>query len=435
MKEIRTEIDENKKNQSKLTVENLIIFASNSVQERMKKILLEDSERANNLRSLQSLDLNEDSKPSLSPESKLEKELRMANESVHIQTYNEIKTSKPAFIRRLVLKIRNLLHDEVRFALNPIVDRQTQFNIHTIKTLNEMIKKQNELEILRAYNELLKREPTRNELDTWIKEIDLVRLRQKIKESAEYRNVQEEQNYQDLLLFKKFKDRKEYYEAFETERKNDNPHALSFVDFQKIIKNTNPFIERNIEYLWVLRNLPTKGNLLDVGCLDSEFANELTKIKSLSVYGVDIRSTAEKPLFQFYQDDACNLSFNDNYFDMITIISSVEHFGMNIYGAEKRDDADKAAIMELRRVLKPTGLLFLTIPFGKYSKSWSRVYNIKTLKVLLEDFNILEEKYFEQKDFGWLETTKEIAETNEGSKFRKYEESSGAIACILAKKK
>jgi len=212
-------------------------------------------------------------------------------------------------------------------------------------------------------------------------------------------------------------------------------HPISFVDFQKIIKNTNPFIERNIEYLWVLRNLPTRGNLLDVGCLDSEFANELTKIKSLSVYGVDIRSTKEKPLFKFKQEDACQLSFNDDYFDLITIISSIEHFGMDVYGSKKRDDADKAAIMEIRRVLSPDGLLFLTIPFGKYSKSWSRVYNIKTLKALLEDFNILEEKYFEQTDFGWEETTKELAETNEGSKFRKHEESSGAIACILAKKK
>ncbi len=63
------------------------------------------------------------------------------------------------------------------------------------------------------------------------------------------------------------------------------------------------------------------------------------------------------------------------------------------------------------------------------------MYNIKSLKALLEDFNILEEQYFEQTDFGWVETTKELAETNEGAKFRKSEESSGAIACILAKKK
>jgi len=502
MKEIRTEIAENNKNQSKLTVENLITFASNSVQEKIKKILLEDSKRANNLRYLQSLDLNESLKPSLSPESELEKELRMANESVHIQTYDEIKTSKPAFIRRLVLKIRNLLQNEVRFSLNPIVDRQTQFNVHTIRTLNEMNQKQNEstlkqneitlkqneisiklneitlkqdeilpeqdeialkqdailfkqdetelqlaktlirLEISRAYSELLKREPTRNEVDKWLKEIgtdkldNLNILRGKIKKSTEYYNIQEDQNNQDLLLVKKFKDRKEYFEALEKERKNKNPHALSFVDFKKIIgKNTNPFVERHTEYLWALKNLPTKGNLLDVGCLDSEFANELTKIKSLHVYGVDIRSTEENLLFQFSQDDACNLSFNDNYFDMITIISSIEHFGMDIYGSEIRDDADKVAIMEIARVLKPSGLLFLTVPFGKYSKSWSRVYNTKSLKALLEDFKILEEKYFEQTDFGWLETTKKIAETNEGAKFRKEEESSGAIACILAKKK
>jgi len=145
MKKIRTEIDENKKNQSKLTVENLITFASNGVQERMKKILLENSKRSKELKHLQSLDLNEEPQLDFSNQSKLEQELQKANESVSIQTYNEINTSKSALIRNLVLKIRKILQEEIRFTLNPIVDKQTQFNTHAVRVLNEMNQKQNEM--------------------------------------------------------------------------------------------------------------------------------------------------------------------------------------------------------------------------------------------------------------------------------------------------
>jgi len=325
---------------------------------------------------------------------------------------------------------------------NEMNQKQNEMDQKQKNSESELSKTLISLEISHTYNELLKREPTKDEFDKWLKEFgegklhELSEFRFTIMRSKEYQNIKENQKYEDLLMVKKFKDRKELSDALDSERKNNFPHVLSFVDFDKIIgANTNPFVERHTEYLWVLKKLPTTGNLLDVGCLDSEFANELTKVKNLQVYGVDIRSTKEKLLFKFKQEDACQLSFNDDYFDLITIISSIEHFGMDVYGSKKSNDADKAAIMEIRRVLKPDGLIFLTIPFGKYSKSWSRVYNTQSLKALLDDFNILEEQYFEQTDFGWVDTTKEVAETNEGAKFRKDEESSGAIACILAKKK
>ena len=90
-------------------------------------------------------------------------------------------------------------------------------------------------------------------------------------------------------------------------------------------------------------------------------------------------------------------------------------------------------MIEIKRVLKNHGLLFLTIPFGKNSKPWSRVYDVTSLNNLLDDFEVIEEKYYEQTYDGWIETSKEKAELNECAIFREKEESSGAIACILAK--
>ncbi len=89
---------------------------------------------------------------------------------------------------------------------------------------------------------------------------------------------------------------------------------------------------------------------------------------------------------------------------------------------------------EIKLILKRNGLLFLTVPFGKNSKSWSRVYNSKSIGKLLEGFKIIQEKYYVQEDIGWVETSSEKADSNEGPKYRQEEISSGAIACIMATK-
>jgi ubiquinone/menaquinone biosynthesis C-methylase UbiE len=469
MNTIKLKLQNNEKNQDNLSLENLISFSSESNKERIKIILDEDSSRSREFEYIQSLNINTNDKIFLDHENGLKNELRFANESVNIQTFNKIDTSKPALVKKFVLKIRYLLQNEIRFALDPIINNQIKFNTHIVRSVNETTAKLDQTiakldqttakldqtiakiidiektiqinEISRAYNELLNREPSDNEitefyLDLVNKKFKLESIRNQFKQSQEYSNLQEDLKFQHLMIIKKINERKKYLEILESKRQKDAPNAISFVDFDKIVEsNTNSFSERNTEYLWVLSNLPTLGKLLDVGCLDSEFANELTKIKGLEVFGVDIRTATQNLSYKFKQEDATVLSFDNNYFDFITLISSIEHFGLNVYGGKINSKADMQAIAEIKRIIKPTGKIFLTVPFGKHSKSWSRVYDSNSLSLLLTDFIILEEKYFEQQDFGWIETTKQLAEINEGAKFRKDEESSGCIACVIAKVK
>ena len=67
---------------------------------------------------------------------------------------------------------------------------------------------------------------------------------------------------------------------------------------------------------------------------ESLFANEVAKIKSLGVYGIDIRKE-KNPKFKFFVEDAAKTHFKDHFFDQITIISSIEHFGLDFYGNKK----------------------------------------------------------------------------------------------------
>jgi SAM-dependent methyltransferase len=182
-------------------------------------------------------------------------------------------------------------------------------------------------------------------------------------------------------------------------------NAIFYVDLPNIAYEHNPaFTERFTEYFWVLKNLDTTGRILDIGCTESSFAREISKIKTLEVYGIDIRSEKIPP-YKFFLEDARQTHFENNFFDQITIISSIEHFGLDIYGnniVEK--DADLKAMKEIKRILKKDGTLFLTTPFGKNGKPWYRKYNANTLNNLFSGYIILEQKYFHQTDMGWVET-------------------------------
>ncbi len=58
----------------------------------------------------------------------------------------------------------------------------------------------------------------------------------------------------------------------------------------------------------------------------------------------------------YQKADARNMEFNDNIFDKVISISVIEH----IYPEE---DGDLRALLEIKRVLKSEGFLFLTIPY------------------------------------------------------------------------
>ncbi|MCK4351987.1 class I SAM-dependent methyltransferase [candidate division WOR-3 bacterium] len=123
---------------------------------------------------------------------------------------------------------------------------------------------------------------------------------------------------------------------------------------------TTTFI-RLIEYKSILKSIPLYKNLMicDVACGRGALVFKLLK-KRLRVYGIDrseetisiaTRITREEHLpDSFIVGDALNLPYRSNCFLVVVSNSSLEHFSDDI-----------KALREMKRVLKPKGLLILTV--------------------------------------------------------------------------
>jgi SAM-dependent methyltransferase len=170
------------------------------------------------------------------------------------------------------------------------------------------------------------------------------------------------------------------------------------------------------EYRFALQHLKPY-RILDVGCCESHFCLLLAECW-LEVIGVDVQRCYPqyefKPYntnygsFKFICKDIRLLDLPDNYFDTVINVSTIEHIGLVAYDQKLIDkDGDIKAMKNIRRMLKPNGVLIFTCPYGKGGKSWLRVYNDERLKMLLEGFRIEIEEYRLYPD--WKLISKDVA--------------------------
>ncbi|HSB57696.1 MAG TPA: DUF268 domain-containing protein [Nitrosopumilaceae archaeon] len=295
-------------------------------------------------------------------------------------------------------------------------------------------------EIIQAFHNILKREVDKEALEYYTNEIlanklTVQKLYDILRQSEEHSQLLKTQEQKEILVvIKKMNDMVKYSNKYEEQITSKSPNAICYADVSKIsYYNELPMSERFDEYLWVLENLNTTGNLLDVGCSESIFAQELTKINSLNVFGIDIRQPEYTPQFTFFLEDCNKTHFDDGFFDQITVVSSIEHFGLDFYGNKILDeDSDFKSMKELRRILKNNGLIFLTLPYGKESKSWYRKYDEARLEKLLDGFEVLEIKILKQTHIGWEETTAKSAMMSGDSLH--YADLPGAVVFIKGRK-
>jgi len=92
-------------------------------------------------------------------------------------------------------------------------------------------------------------------------------------------------------------------------------------------------------------------------------------------------------------------------FDAAFSISSFEHDGLGRYGDALNPDGDLEIMQEMQLVLKPGGLLFLSVPVGPDALIWNlnRIYGRNRLPLLLKGWEIVDtfgfsENLFEHKD-------------------------------------
>jgi len=158
--------------------------------------------------------------------------------------------------------------------------------------------------------------------------------------------------------------------------------------------------ERLIEYPWVLSRLPKERCLvLDAGSalnFDYLVSNPIIENKDLYIMTLFLEPQCfwKRGISYVYADLRDN-PFNDGYFDIIVCISTLEHVGMDntMYAETQQSRANDPAsfaeaIKEFNRILKPGGLLFITVPYGKHTNyGFFQQFDASLVQTAIEAFN------------------------------------------------
>ena len=157
---------------------------------------------------------------------------------------------------------------------------------------------------------------------------------------------------------------------------------------------------RAVEIPWVLARLAHRtGWLLDAGSsLNHEFVLRAPVLANMRITIVTLAPEAQchwRLGISYVFGDLRDLDFRDGRFDAIVCISTIEHVAMDNWmyagAADMAQPGDTKefllAVKELKRVLKPGGLLYIAFPFGRYENhGWFQQFDSQLMDTLIEEF-------------------------------------------------
>jgi len=217
--------------------------------------------------------------------------------------------------------------------------------------------------------------------------------------------------------------------------------------------------ERVVEYPWVLSNLAAykgKCRFLDAG---STLNNPMMLGHKLAQpHQWTILTLAPEPECFWYRgvsyvyDDLRMMPFRPDWFDAVFCISVIEHVGMDntLYAKDpsyRQSETQNylVAIDEIRRVIRPGGRLFLTVPFGRYENhTWLQQFDSAMLSKVVSTFGpqCANLSFFRYTPRGWRRATEDEcsnlsyfdahAERFSGTKKPAQDGDHAAAACGLA---
>ena len=131
--------------------------------------------------------------------------------------------------------------------------------------------------------------------------------------------------------------------------------SKNWAEFNESLPNA-PIDVSHTEWAPSLRTyLPGKGySVLEIGCSNGRYLASMNGIvDARELVGIDIIACKTPDSVHFVQADACRLPFKDGAFDLVYSMGVLEHFK----AADQED-----LIKEQSRVLKPGGILMITMP-------------------------------------------------------------------------
>ena len=146
--------------------------------------------------------------------------------------------------------------------------------------------------------------------------------------------------------------------------------------------------ERVIEVPWALAQLPQFGVVLDVGSCDATYLSAIPS-PDRTLHCLDPRDCASDVPRDatFHRQSIIGNTLPRAYYDAILALSTIEHIGLPCYGEKPFSRGDRLALVEFRALLKPGGVLVLTVPAGQSKiASWYRQYSPDDLHDLLAEW-------------------------------------------------
>jgi len=202
----------------------------------------------------------------------------------------------------------------------------------------------------------------------------------------------------------------------------------------KLKASQPPASDRFIEYPWLLENINiTSGRLLDVGStIGDQLYETLPKSIEINCLNLSAKKFKNKQI-KFKQGDIRKTDYPDNYFNLITCVSTLEHIGVNgRYGSYYDPAGDIKAMSEIKRILKPGGILLATVPYGaKDVLPINKLYNKNRIANLFSGLEIISQEFkkFDKNWHVWLK----VGET-EAAKTDMASDGWYALCLIKAKK-
>jgi SAM-dependent methyltransferase len=175
--------------------------------------------------------------------------------------------------------------------------------------------------------------------------------------------------------------------------------------------------DRDIEWSYIAARLPPgDGYVFDFGFGNGNMSM-LALQKGHRVMALDLEPnsvTWVDPSVEFVSGDLLKLDFPEHAFDFVLNCSTTEHVGLQgRYGVAFDDtDGDLSAMQKLRKLLKASGKMLMTIPCGQDAVMvpWHRVYGRERLPKLLDGFGVEEQVYWMKRaDNRWYRVGREEA--------------------------
>jgi SAM-dependent methyltransferase len=174
--------------------------------------------------------------------------------------------------------------------------------------------------------------------------------------------------------------------------------------------------ERVVEYPWLLSRLQERpARVLDAGSsLNHAYLLDHPRLRVRDLTLVTLAPESQchwQRRISYVFADLRHLPFRDNFFDEVVSISTVEHVGKvnHLYTRDRRfhendNTAFGAAVRELRRVCRPGGKAYITVPFGRHTDfGWYQQFDARLLDQLVDAFApaLMNATYFRYGDGGW----------------------------------